>query len=210
MRFIALLRKELREILPWLLLAALLMLLIGGGLLRESVRHKRQFPLSDFGPLLLSLATGLGLVVAGRQFGVPGFLKTWAFTIHRSASWATILLAKLAAASIALVLAIAVLWTVMFFYAVKHELLVRSPGMRILAEGWIYISLGLIAYLAAALVGISTARWYTTRVFPLALALGIGFVALVQTGLAYPLLVIAAGAVLLGSQVVHAFLHREY
>jgi len=71
--------------------------------------------LRDFGPLLLVVSLGLGLLVGGRQFALPGFLKTWALTIHRSLSGGAILLGKLSAAAIALGSSIGLIWTLMFF-----------------------------------------------------------------------------------------------
>jgi len=77
-------------------------------------------------------------------------------------------------------------------------------------EGWIYISLGLIAYLSAALVGISTARWYTTKVCGLAIAGCTAILGLFQPNLTYCLIAILAGLLLLSAQVVHMLIHREY
>ena len=121
MRFLALLKKELRECMPWLLLAMIILLLFGTPTLHISAREQRMYggdwnqnpgtrvsyweltdhsPLSSVGPLMLFTCIGLGLALAGRQFWMPHFVKTWAFTIHRSVRRADVLWAKLGAGAI--------------------------------------------------------------------------------------------------------------
>ena len=115
MRFVALFKKELRETAPWTILAAVVMLLICGGLVSFWMKYTggeppywrvepgetvslydllRRSELADCGPVILLTTAGLGVILAARQFMVPISLKTWAFTIHRSTSPISILLAK--------------------------------------------------------------------------------------------------------------------
>ena len=128
MKFLALLKKELREALPWFLLAAVVLIFFGSISIRTYSQSWRdryevwhqgpspQYPdlniyqlraqpfLRDAATVLFCTSIGLGLILAARQFLVPIFLKTWAFTIHRSISKAAILWAKFTAAIIALIL----------------------------------------------------------------------------------------------------------
>ncbi|RKY07926.1 MAG: hypothetical protein DRP65_09815 [Planctomycetota bacterium] len=231
MRFFALLKKELCETLPWIVLAAFLLVFCGAIFIGEYTRQRRGFtepatisprsfvrmdtfreemPLRDIGALLLYTSCCLGLVLAVRQFLVPSFLKTWAFTIHRSVSRTTILLGKFAAAIIALILSCGIIWTLFCWYASKPGLFQMPLRQRTFAEGWIFISLGLVVYLGTVLSALSTARWYITRMFGLVFASCIYMLLLLQTGLALCLATIIVSLVILVSQIIHTFLNREF
>ena len=231
MKFLAFLRKELRDAAPFLILAVLTMLLIGGGLWRFEIReasHRRSYwrgypgrnrslyyfarasELRDCAPLILLAAGGLGLLLAGRQFLVPALLKTWSFTLHRSLSPVSILLAKFATAAICLCLGVGAIWTGLFLQAMRPGALAFPPRLQVLAEGWMMVAMGMIVYLGAALSAISPARWYTTRIFGLALAVGIVSLALVQGGLVWSGAVMLVGLAVLVPQLLHAFLNREF
>ncbi|HDY65460.1 MAG TPA: hypothetical protein ENH84_04415 [Phycisphaerae bacterium] len=231
MRFVALFKKELREAAPWIILAALVMLLICGGLVNLRMRYMggeppywrvnpgrtvtlynlfRRSELADCGPVILLTTAGLGVVLAARQFLMPISLKTWAFTIHRSASPISILLAKVAAAIVALCLGVGAVWTVLFFWASKPGALSYVPRTEVLGEGWLMVALGMVVYFGTALTFLSTARWYTTRIFPLAFATGIFILAIAQSSTAWFVGVMILGLVILASQVVHVLLNREF
>ena len=235
MRFIALLKKEVREILQWLLLAFIAFAGIGTLMLRTMIRNPDfggQYdrliepgketpmyalvyyfniePLRFVGPLLFLVCISLGFVVAIRQFWGPGLLKTWAFTIHRSMSKATILAVKFSAAIIALVTSCGLVWTLFYWYASRPGVLPILIRSRIFIEGWIFVIFGLVAYFGAALSGLSTARWYTTKIFAIIFAMGILSMARKQTDLLSCFLVITIGIVILVSQIIHTFLNREF
>ena len=124
MRFSTLLRKELRESLPWMLLAAIIFLAMAGFVLREQayfrqlnwydssfasgsvVEPYRLTPhssLSMTGPYLIFISIGLGLVLGVRHFWIPHFTRTWPFLLHRSVNRQVVLAAKLTAAAVAFV-----------------------------------------------------------------------------------------------------------
>ncbi|KKL81486.1 hypothetical protein LCGC14_1994270 [marine sediment metagenome] len=231
MRFLALFRKEFREALPWLIVAGALLLLLGGFVLQDQVNRAARDPgrwhggsprqmriysfiqesrLAAVGSLLLMISAALGLVLGGRQFWMPGFTRTWAFTLHRSVGPRTVLWAKLAATAAAFAVSLGLLWTLMFLYASRPGVLAYQPRVRVFVEGWIYVLLGLLVYLGAALSGLSGARWYTTRLVPLAVALLMGIWALAQASLGATFAIVGAAAVVLGVQVVHLFGSREY
>jgi hypothetical protein len=234
MRFTVLVRKEFRESLPWLLLAAIVFFGFGGFCLRafanfgELNRYFPYFPrlsqgsivesyqLTHYSPLkmtgmwLFLTSIGLGLVLGVRHFWMPYFTGTWPFLLHRSVDRKTILAAKLTSALIAFVISLGVLWTVLCWYANRPELFTIPQTARVFIEGWILIALGLVAYLGTALSGLSTAKWYTTRIFGLAFATIIIIVTFSQWQLGWAFVVIVAGAFILLSQIIDLFLNREF
>ena len=231
MRFSALLRKELRESLPWMLLAAIIFLAIGGFALRAEVfsgrlswyysdlspgtvvdtyRLTRPSPLQTTGPWLLITSIGLGLVLGVRHFWIPHFTKTWSFLLHRSVSRQTILGAKLTAATVALVVSLGFVWIGLYRYAGRLELFVVPPPARFFIQGWLFIVLGLVAYLGAALTALSTARWYTTKIFGLAFATVVLCITFLHWRLSLAFAMVIIGIVVLLSQIIDAFLNREF
>jgi hypothetical protein len=231
MRFAALLRKELRESLPWMILAAIILLAIGVFTLRGQA-YFRQFNwirspfkpgsvvdlyrLTPYSPLaitsiwLLITSIGLGLVLAVRHFWMPLFTKTWAFLIHRSVSRQTILGAKLAAATLALVVSLGIVWIGLYRYAGRLELFTVPPPARFFIEGWLFIVLGLVVYLGTALMALSTARWYTTKIFGLAFATVVICMIFLQWRISWAFAVVIIGIVVLLSQIIETFQNREF
>jgi len=231
MRFRTLVRKEFRESLPWLLLAAIVFFGFGGFCLRamaftgsrnwyysrfssgsivESYQLTHYSPLQMTGMWLFVTSIGLGLILGVRHFWMPYFTGTYPFLLHRSVDRKTILAAKLTAAAIAFVISLGVLWTVLYWYANRPELFTIPQTGRVFIEGWIFILLGLVAYLGTALSGLSTAKWYTTRVFGLAFAIVIITVIFSQWHLTWAFVVIAVGVFILLSQITGLFLNREF
>ncbi len=230
MRFSALLRKELRECLPWLLLAAIVLLALGGFFLRaeaynESDRHYLRlsagtvvdhyqltfYPtLNLTGSWLFFLSIGLGLVLGIRQFWIPHFTRTWPFLLHRSVSRKTILAVKLTAGTIAFVISLGPVWIGLYWYANRLEVFQIPPMFRVFIEGWIFIMLGLVVYLGTALSALSTANWYTTKIFGLLFATVIIVTTLSQWTLVGIFAVIAVSVAILLSLIFDTFLRREY
>jgi len=233
MRFLALLRKELRESLPWLLLAGLL--LLGVGLLRlgplnrfstveywqytngltpgETVdphRLLRPGLLRWPGLWLAWMAPALGLILGVRHFWMPLFTRTWSFLLHRSAARPTILWAKLTAATAGLVLSLGASWTFLYWYARRPEVFPIPESAKALASGWIYIALGLVIYLGTAVSALSTARWYTTRIFGLAFAAVATLFILSLWNLTWIITLTILTLAILLSQTIAAFLDREF
>lgn len=233
MRFVALLRKELRESLPWLLLAGLLLLAVGILVLRahaqtsgmrywqyyqgmapgETINAWRLLSPAklDLPALWLAfIAPGLGLVLGVRHFWVPLFTRTWSFLLHRSVTRLTILWAKLVAMALAFVLTIGVVWTGLYWYACRPGLFPIPEPTQTLINGWIYIAMGLVIYLGTALSALSTARWYTSRIFGLAFATLVVLVILNQWHPAWIWVTTALTIVILLTQTMAAFLSREF
>lgn len=231
MKFLALMRKELREILPWILFAAIAFLAIGLFIItleehnpRYNWRYSSLVPGSnvDMHQLLITsvlsvnsiwlflISIAFGLAIGIRQFWIAFFTKTWAFEFHRSVNRRTVLIAKLSAAIIAFLLAMGGTWTFFYIYSSRPDLFMVPPSMRNFLEGWIFIALGFLAYLATALTALSRAHWYTTKAFALPLAIIILSIVFSQWKLGQALIAIMIGIVILLSQVIYTFLNREF
>lgn len=233
MRFLALLRKELRESLPWLLLAGLLLLVVGLLALRagsrfseglywqysqgispgetvDAYRLLRRPWLQLPAHWLAFIAPGLGLVLGVRHFWMGLFTRTWSFLLHRSVPWLTVLWAKLAATIVGFLASLGLIWTGLYWYACRPDLFSVPESPQMLLNGWIYIAMGLVVYLGTALSALSTARWYTTRLFGLAFAVLAVFVILLQWHLAWIAALTALTLVTLLTQTMAAFLSREF
>jgi len=231
MRFSTLLRKELRECLPWMLLAAIALLALGGFFLHAGIhygnpswRYSRLSPgtivqpslltyysiLRVTGPLLLLSSIGLGLVLGVRQFWIPHFTRTWPFLLHRSVNRKSILAAKLTATLIAFVISLGPVWVGLYWYANRPEVFPIPQTLRVFIEGWIFIMLGLVAYLGTALSGLSTAKWYTTKIFGLVFAAFVILTTFSQCSLVWVFTVIAVSIAILLVQIFDTFLRREF
>lgn len=232
MRFLMLLRKELRESMPWILLAAIVVFAISGLLLRELARsdhrvawgHSQLSPGETVSPylltqdsvltgpaaLLFTASLGLGLVLGVRHFWIPHFTRTWPFLLHRSVSRITVLASKLTAATIGFFVFLGTVWIALYWYASQPEMFSVPAPVKIFIDGWIYIVLGLLVYLATALTGLSRARWYTTKIFALAFATLVLFGAIFQSTVLWAFVIIVAGTVILLLQIIETFLKREY
>ncbi|MHC4585115.1 MAG: hypothetical protein ACYS3N_11330 [Planctomycetota bacterium] len=230
MRFSALLKKELRECLPWMLLAGIVFIAVTSVLLQTETyneninyRYSRLSPgtvISSYsltfrpamfltGPWLFFLSIGLGLVLGIRQFWIPNFTRTWPFLLHRSVSRNTILAAKLVAASITFVISLVPVWVGIYWYATRPDVFAVPPRFRFFIEGWIFIMLGLVTYLGTALSALSTAKWYSTKIFGIVFA---GFIIIIfaQFTLVGLLGVITFSTAILLSQIFQRFLRREF
>jgi hypothetical protein len=228
MKFLALVKKEFRECLPWICLAFILFTGLGGFHLRFKVLYDEMnrkaiwaerevqtwcwsmSPVSDIGPLLLITALGLGLAMGIRQFYVPGFDKTWAFTLHRPIKSTTTVHAKLFVAMLGLVLSVGLPWTGMYLYADAPGRFMLPVLPRILWEGWLMIGLGFVLYLGTAESSLCRARWYTTKVFGLAFAAGLVFLAMTEAPYPDPLIYLGIGLVVLGVQVYSMMQSKEF
>lgn len=233
MRFLALLRKELRESLPWLLLAGLLLLAVGAFTLRAQSRFANPSAWSyDQGmapgqsvadyrltrPSRLELpamwlafiAPGLGLVLGICHFWVPLLARTWSFLLHRSASRLTMLSAKLTAAILAFLISTGLVWTGLYWYACRPGVFPVPEPLRMLVVGWLYVALGLVVYLGTALSALSTARWYTSRIFGLAFAILAILIIWSQWHPAWIVALTVVAISILLVQTVAVFLSREF
>lgn len=230
MKFFALLKKELRECLPCLLVALLIFMFFSVLFVRHVIYNHDNFyrwhqepgsvingyallqrnPISDVAPLLLMCSAGLGLLLGAAQFWLPSYQKTWAFSLHRSVRRSTVLWSKFAAAALIFAVGLGLAWTFLHSYAARVLEIPRPFALRTFAEGWIFILLGMAVYFGTVLTGLSTARWYTTRIFGLAFAAWIFFLPLAVNTLTEGIVIILLGFLILVSQIIDRFLNREF
>ena len=224
-------KKELRECLPWLLLAAIVFFVFGGLALWErtnmrtagyryhnfspgsdvnSYQLTRHPALEPVGATLFFTSLGLGLALGVRQFWVADFIKTWGFMLHRSVSRAAVLWSKIAAAMVTFVVSVGTVWIALYLYACRPELFAIPPTFRVFIEGWLLVVLGFLVYLGTAIAGLSKAKWYTTKKVGLAFAVFILSMSFSQWHLGYVLAVVIIGGAILLVQVIDTFLRREF
>jgi hypothetical protein len=228
MKFAALVKKELRICLPWLCLSVLAFVVIGSILMKGLILNQRYYiergydngsqyswftpysPITEFGPLILITSLALGVILAIRQFFLPGLSGTWPFTIHRSIKPQAIVWAKFTAAVLTFLFSIGLFWTLFYSYAAVPGRFYIPIFFKTCLEGWIYICLGLVAYLGTALSAVSTAHFYTTRLLGMAIATMMFFLVIMQTSITGALVGVVVGACILIVQIFHTFLAREY
>jgi len=229
MRFFTLLKKELRECLPWMATAAAILLLIGSLNLIDSKQRQigdqyRTFerysevggyyllthPISDFSILVFMSAVGLGLALGVRQFWVDDFMGTWGFIVHRSTHRTTIFAAKICAALISMIVAIGLLWCYLFWLANSSAYFVFPLPEKSFIGGWLICGMGLLFYLGAGLVGLSKTKWYTTKLMGLGFALWMFITLSQQWTLWWGFGTVLIGAVVLLFLMWETFLNREF
>ena len=230
MRFAALLKKELTEALPWIILALIALLLIGSLIIHNEQEYKwawsarnveagsspnlydlnMRYPLYEVGGLIFFVSIVLAVALGITQFLVPFFRRNWAYTIHRSVKPTTILWAKFTTAVISMVLGVGLIWTMLFLYARQPGKFPFPPSPRVLLDGWLFILLAMVVYFATVLTAVGTTKWYTTRAFPLAFTFFIYIIALSnQTPLSFTIIALIAAAGFC-AQTVHTFTNREF
>ena len=229
MRFLALFKKELREAVPWLILAALLLLAISwfmihmkaydqsrwyynaisNGKVIDTYMIFRTDIMLESAILMFFTSIGLGLAVGIRHFWVPDFTRTWQFLIHRSATRSLILSAKLTAA-ITVLLCLSIAWLLLAGYAYLSERVIIPPESGIVGMGIFYAYLGFIVYLGTALCALTTARWYTTRLFGLFFVFIMFILILSQTSFTFVFFLTVFFLAVLIIQIYETFLQKEF
>jgi hypothetical protein len=229
MRFFTLLKKELRECLPWMATAAAILLLFGSMMLwdrgqRDIGNFYRVFggysevggyellrrPISDFTVFVFMSTVGLGLALGVRQFWVDDFMGTWGFIVHRSTRRTTIFAAKICAGLISMILAIGLVWCYLFWRANSSGYFVFPLPEKCFIVGWLIGGMGLLAYLGAGLAGLSKARWYTTKLMGLGFAFWIFITLIQQWTLWWGFGTLLIGTVVLLYLMWETFLNREF
>jgi hypothetical protein len=230
MRFLALLKKELREAVPWIILSVTLLFVISWFLIRMDAVYRgqewyhgmlpngkviEQYMLfrTDViqGPavLMFFIPIGLGLVLGFRHFWMPGFTGTWQFLIHRSVTRPAIISAKLAAAAI-LMLCLSLAWLLVAAIVGMSERIIIPPESGTVGLGIFYAYLGFIVYMGTALCSITKARWYTTRMFGLFFVFIMFIAILPQTSFAHAFFITVVFFAVLIVQIYGIFLQREF
>lgn len=228
MKFWALFKREWRESAPFIVVAMLALVVLGFGLIRstapwmaagvfdENNYHGREihtyyrYPFGQVAAIVWMASLGLGLSLGIRHFWEPTLTKTWAFQIHRSASRAQILSAKCLCAILAIQVFLGGGWAGVYAYShVIQQEMIRPPYGRIFIDGYIYVSFGLVIYLATAVAGLMSSRWYTTRFFSFVWAFLL-FLYVVQAQLVMALIGLAAGLMILAILLWDQFSRQEF
>ena len=101
-------------------------------------------------------------------------------------------------------------WTLLFLYTSLPGLFILPPTLQVYFEGWLFISLGLVFFMGVALSGISTAKFYTTKLFGIIFAGIILIVTFMSLDIFWASIVIAAGILILAVQLFSVFLNRDF
>jgi hypothetical protein len=226
MKFIALLKKEFRESLVFMVLAMMAFTAItslairdfglGGGDDYQYYVHNSNYrlfhnsPVNEIGDILMFTSISLGLGLGVLHFWVPLLTRTWAFLLHRSISRTTILFSKILCTALTFASCLGIPWMWAHWYVNHVKTTGFPPNPQVLWEGWLFIGLGFAMYLGIALSAMSPARWYTTRFFGLIFAIFVlcWMFYLSSISAAFSLLLIST--VILLSQLVVTFSHREF
>ena len=231
MKFIALIKNELRTAVPWILLALTAMVFVGGFIIYDEYTRQRDYPaawnkepgveislwelrhrspISGVGPLLFFCSMGLGLVLGAMHFWMPFVTKTWAFTLHRSVSRLCIISAKMTAAAVGFLISLGLTWSAIFYHVYFSQMFSIPPTLAVYIEGWLFILYGMLVYLAVGVTAISTARWYTTKVFALGFVFLVICAAFLTGDYFWAVLTTAIAAAIFKLQLVYDFLTREF
>ena len=234
MKFLTLLQKELRESLPYILGACIVLLLAGllsvQGYLKAHPHHNttdeywsihagQQINFYDLAPLcpfasvggwLVGIACALGLGLGILHFWVPQLTRTWPFLIHRSVTKPTIVSVKLTAACSGILLGLGGAWACVYGYGRLVKLVRPVPNHQVFWDGTILLTLGLVCYLGAAVSGLCTRRWYTTKLAGLAFALLLIMLAFSQRQLSHILTVVGLGLLIQVFYVYAGFSRKQF
>lgn len=230
MRFLTLLKKELREAVPWIVLSVILLFVISwflirmtaiylgpeyyygmlpGGKVIEQYMIFRPDIIQNPAVLMFFVSIGLGLVLGLRHFWMPGFTGTWQFLIHRSVTRQVIISVKLAVAAI-LMFCLSLAWLLVAGIAGMSERIIIPPESGLVGLGIFYAYLGFIVYMGTALCAITKARWYTTRMLGLFFVFIMYIAILPQKSFAYAFLITVVFFAILIVQIYAIFLEREF
>jgi len=226
MKFLTLLKKELRESMILMVLAMLAFTALAGLSIREfglrggddyqhhvydgNYRLFHYTPVNERGDILMFISISLGIGLGALHFWVPLLTRTWSFLMHRSISRTAILCSKLLCAALAFGVCLGGPWIWAHWYVNHVKTTGFPPNPQVLWEGWLFIGLGFAMYLGIALSAMNSARWYTTRFFSLIFAIFVlcWMFFLSSISAAFSLLLIST--VILLCQLVVTFSHREF
>jgi len=231
MRFITLLKKELQEISLGIIVALVAFALIATLILWNRSCHPHRYrywreepgysiaasefvryyqPLSATGPVLIIISILLGLLLPAQQFAEQEKRKAWAFIVHRSVRRSTILWAKFAAAAIAFLISLGAVWTCLYLYASRPPLFLYPPTSRTFAQGWIFITFGLVAYAGFTLITVSEKKKCATGVVGITFAGVTCLLAVIQSSILLWLAIILFALIALVANIIDTFLNREF
>jgi hypothetical protein len=216
MRFLALLKKELREAVPWIILSVILLFVISWFIIRlVAFRHGPDYyyGMLQNGNIInqhLIFRTDIIQGSAVLMFFISiGFTGTWQFLIHRSVTRSAIISAKLTAGAI-LMICLSIAWLLIAGFAGKSERIIIPPESGLVSLGLFYAYLGFIVYMGTALCAITKARWYTTRMFGLFFVFIMFMAILPQKSFTHAFFISVVFFAVLTVQIYEIFSQREF
>ncbi|MFA6186285.1 MAG: hypothetical protein WC770_03605 [Phycisphaerae bacterium] len=229
MKFNALLYKEIRECLPYVIGAAILLIAFGFttvqmGVDPDTINNRymafsnanqwgwnlfRGYFIQPAGVSVLIFTIALGIALAIHQYSVEFFVRTWGFLLHRSVNRGTILASKLLAGLLSFV-PLLIIWGLFFLYAHNKRYFPIPPTERIFMEGLIFVAFGFVSYLAVAMAALNKAKWYTTKTLSVAFGIWMFITLAVQWQLFWAWITIAVATAILLVQIIDTFLNREF
>ncbi len=226
MKFLALLKKELRESTILMVLAMAAFTFMAGSMIHDfglkggddyqyyvhngNYQRFHNTPVNEIGDILMFVSVSLGLGLGALHFWVPLLTRTWSFLIHRSVSRETILRSKLLCAALAFGVCLGIPWIWAHWYLNHVKITGFPPNPRVLCEGWLFIGLGFVLYLGIALSAMTSARWYTTRFFGVISAIIVLSWMFYLASLSAGLTLLVISTIILLSQLVVTFSRREF
>jgi hypothetical protein len=228
MKFKALVYKEIRECLPYVIGTAVLLLAFGFTMVQITISSDfiaRQYDSVRVGQwswyllrgsfiqpagvwsLIFSIALGIALGI--RQYSAEFFARTWGFLLHRSVNRGTILAAKLLTGLLSFI-PVAIIWVLFYIYAYNKRYFPIPPTERIFWEGLLFVAFGYVSYLAITMAALNKAKWYTTKKISIAFGIWVFVALMVQWQLFWSWIAIIAAAAILLIQITNIFLNREF
>jgi hypothetical protein len=230
MKLRALVYKEFRECLPYVLGAAVLLIACGFTSVQIAINPNMvDYRFATFsadndywqwdsfhssfiqpaGAFLLLFAVALGISIGIRQYAAESLVRTWGYLLHRSVNRGTILFAKLFSALLSFIPLI-IIWSIFYMYAHDKRYFPIPPTSRIFIEGLIFTAFGYVAYLAIAMAALSKAKWYTTKKVSIAFGIWMFINLIVQWQLFWAWMTIIIASAILLVQITDSFLNREF
>lgn len=229
MKFFTLLKKELRDSLPWIFFVIILLFAISWFMISMKAYSLRNWPYSpikngtivgldnifredillESAVLMFFLSILLGLALGYTHFWMPFFRKTWQLLIHRSVTRSAIIASKLSAAAIVMI-CLSLAWLLLAGSAGMSRRVIIPPDSGIVRLGVFYAFLGFIVYMATALCALTKARWYTTKLLGLFFGFVIYIIIISQAYISRALFISILAFIVLIVQLYQTFIKREF
>ncbi len=230
MKYVALMKKEMRENMMWGIFAAVVFTLLATFIMSLIFKTEQIFssynwnwkneslnivwwnmrfrnPFGAIGAWLFFISIGLGLILAVRQFWMPNFSRTQSFELHRPVNKGWILSAKLLSAMLIMAVSVGGVWCV--FYQIGHRVFPSILTKNVLVQGWMFIAFGYVIYLCLAVCGLDKSKWYATKMVPMLLAIFFLIMIFTQAQIYMVMTIIGCAIAVLLAQVASLFLSRD-
>ncbi len=223
--FVALLRKELRQLRLWGLAAGAVLLLYalgqtdamqrllqGSGMVNYNPLYSAQSPFlqnDGFGEAYSVLMMLCGIMLGFAQIAGEQMRKTWQFLLHRPVSRGLILTAKLLAGTLWYAVAVGVPLALLSGYAIVPGHYAAPWRFSMLYPFAVMAMAGWLGYLSGVQMALRRARWYGTRFAALPAAVLLAMLAWIQDTLLAACILLMMGALLLIWAAIVAIYRRE-